>query len=176
MLISLVAAMDQNGVIGAEGALPWRLPDDMRRFREITWGKPVVMGRKTYESLPERFRPLPGRRNIVLTRQAGYAAPGCTRVHSVEAALEAAGDAPEVMVIGGAELYAQLLPRAGRIYLTLVDGAFAGDAYFPPLDWGAWRIVQREPHPPDTRHAHAFTFLILERVAEEAATDRREHG
>lgn len=162
-MISLVVAMDRGRVIGVDNGLPWRLPDDMQRFREITYGKPVIMGRKTYESIPARFRPLPGRHNIVLTRQKEFDAPGCTVVGSVEAALAAAGGVDEVMIIGGAELYAALLPWADRIYLTLVEGTFTGDAFFPQLDWAAWREISREFHPADERHAHAFMFLVLER-------------
>ncbi|MCA9973391.1 MAG: dihydrofolate reductase [Anaerolineales bacterium] len=162
-LISLVVALDRNGVIGVNGRLPWRLPDDMARFRALTLGKPVVMGRKTYESIPARFRPLPGRHNIVVTRNPAYAAPGATVVSSPEAALAAAGDAPEVMIGGGAALYAAFLPRADRLYLTRVDAAYAGDTFFPPLDPAAWREVAREPHAVDARHAVPFAFVTLVR-------------
>lgn len=155
--------MDRNRVIGLRGRLPWRLPDDMRRFRALTMGKPVLMGRKTYESIPERLRPLSGRHNIVLTRRPDYTAPGCTVVDTIDAGLAAAAGADEVMVIGGATLYEQLLPRADRLYLTLVDAALEGDAYFPPLRPSQWREVQREPHPADARHAYSFTFVVFER-------------
>jgi dihydrofolate reductase len=161
-LISFVVAWDQNGVIGRDGALPWRLPDDMKRFREITMGHPVLMGRKTYESLPAQFRPLPGRWNIVLTHQQGYDAPGCTVVNSLEQALALLADTDEVMVIGGAELFAQLLQRAGRLYLTEVQGEFAGDVTFPALNAAGWQEVAREEHVADERHAVPFSFVILE--------------
>ncbi len=156
--------MDRNRLIGAGNRLPWRLPDDMRRFREITMGKPVLMGRKTYESIPERFRPLPGRTNIVLTRQKDYDAPGCIVVHSLPQALSTASENEELMVIGGALLYEQLLPQADRIYLTQVDGEFEGDVYFPKLDETKWREIEREEHGRDGRHLSPFTFLLLERL------------
>lgn len=127
-------------------------------------GKPVVMGRKTFESIPDRFRPLPGRRNIVLTRSDNYEAEGVTAVHTIEAALAAAGDVEEIVVIGGAELYTQLLPMAGRLYLTLIDAEFVGDAYFPEIDPAQWREIYRQEHPADDRHDYPFTWLILERT------------
>lgn len=171
--ISFVVAIDKNRVIGANGRLPWRLPDDMRRFRELTMGKPVLMGRKTYESIPQRFRPLPGRHNIVLTRSRDYAAPGCTVVHTVEAGVAAATGAEELMVIGGASLYTALLPRADRLYLTLVEAEVEGDTHFPPIRPSAWREVARKAHPADERHAYPFTFVVLERrqSASESASD-----
>ncbi len=162
-LISFVVALDEGRVIGRDGALPWRLPDDMLRFREITMGHPVLMGRKTYESLPERFRPLPGRENIIVTRQRGYEAPGCRVVHSVAEAVERLQDREEVMVIGGAQIFAQLLPQADRLYLTLVHGRHEGDVFFPLLDPDEWQEVSREEHTADERHATAFSFVILER-------------
>ncbi|HFQ93832.1 MAG TPA: dihydrofolate reductase [Anaerolineae bacterium] len=161
--ISLIAAMDRNRLIGAAGRIPWHLPDDMRWFVEQTMGKPVIMGRKTYDSIPPRFKPLKGRHNIILTRQPDYAAAGCTVVHSPEAALAAAGDAPEIIIGGGAALYRHFLPQAGRLYLTLVDGEFSGDVYFPPYDPAAWQETFRQPHPADDRHPPPFTWLILER-------------
>ena len=161
--ISLIVAMDKNRAIGVNGRIPWRLPDDMRRFRELTMGKPVVMGRKTYESIPARFRPLPGRHNIVVTRNELYAAPGATVVHSVPAALAAAGDVSEIMIGGGATLYEALLPQADCIYLTIVDGEFGGDTWLPPFAEGAWQEVAREHHAADAQHAYPFTFLTLVR-------------
>ena len=161
--ISFVVAMDRNGLIGAGDSLPWHLPDDMRRFRQVTMGKPVLMGRKTYESIPNRFRPLAGRTNIILTRQMDYDAPGCIIIHSLPQALKAAAEYEDLMVIGGAQLYEQLLPQADRIYLTLVDGEFEGDVYFPELDWDAWRVVEREKHSRDGRHPVPFVFILLER-------------
>ncbi len=156
--------MDENGVIGVNGRIPWRLPDDMKWFRDVTMGKPVIMGRKTYESIPSRFRPLPGRHNIVVTRQPTYAAPGATVVHSMEEALQAAGDVDEIIIGGGGELYRLLLPQADRLYLTQVDGQFAGDAVFPQWNPANWQEQFRQHHPADERHPFAFTWLILERV------------
>lgn len=162
--ISLIVAMDKNRLIGANGRLPWHLPDDMKWFREQTMGKPVIMGRKTFESIPERFRPLPGRHNIVLTHRRDYAAEGVTVVHTIEAALTAAGDVAEIVVIGGAELYTQLLPQADRLYLTQIDAEFDGDAYFPEFDLAVWHEIYRQEHLADDRHDYAFTWLIWERL------------
>ena len=160
-MISLIVAMDRNRLIGRGNALPWHLPADLAHFKSITMGKPIVMGRKTYESIG---RPLPGRHNIVISRNPDFSAPGCTVVASVDAALAAAGDVPEIMVIGGAQLYAELLPRAQRIYLTRVDAVFEGDAWFPALDARVWRECQHAEHAPDDRNPHAYAFLVLERV------------
>jgi len=162
-ILAMVVAMDRNRLIGADNGLPWRLPDDMQWFVQHTIGKPVIMGRKTYESIPAKFRPLKGRHNIVLTRDPSYEAPGATVVHSVEAALAAAGDVAEIIVGGGANLYAQLLPQTARLYLTLVEAELAGDAYFPEIEFSDWREIYREKHPADDRHNFAFTWLILER-------------
>ncbi|GIK56681.1 MAG: dihydrofolate reductase [Chloroflexi bacterium] len=163
MIISLIVAMDHNGLIGANNGLPWRLPDDMRWFVEQTMGKPVIMGRKTYDSIPAKFKPLRGRHNIIVTRNPHYEAPGCTIAHSLPAALVAAGDVPEAIIGGGAQIYAEALPLTRRLYLTLVDGEFHGDAYFPAIDPGEWREIWRQVHEPDGRHAHRFTWLIWER-------------
>jgi dihydrofolate reductase len=164
-IISFVVAMDRNRLIGADGRLPWRLPDDMKHFRQVTMGKPVLMGRKTYESIPDRFRPLSGRTNIILTRQVGYDAPDCLVVHSLAEAVTAGAGQSELMVIGGAQLYEQLLPMANRLYLTLVDGEFKGDVFFPCLDMTQWREVSRQDHGRDDRHPVPFTFLLLERLS-----------
>lgn len=161
--ISFVAALAENRVIGVDGRLPWHLPADMRRFRELTMGFPVLMGRKTYESIPPRFRPLPGRKNIVLTRQANYEAPGCTVVHSLAEAWAQLSGAEEVMVIGGAALFAALLPAADCLHLTLVQAHFDGDVLFPQLEPGVWCEAEREDHPADTEHAVPFAFVTLER-------------
>lgn len=161
--LAMVVAMDKNCLIGVGNGLPWRLPDDMVWFVQQTMGKPVIMGCKTYESIPAKFRPLKGRHNIVLTRDRSYDAPGATIVHSVEDALAAAGDVEEIIIGGGANLYAQLLPQTTRLYLTLVDAELEGDAYFPEIEWSAWRETFRQDHPADERHTFAFTWLILER-------------
>lgn len=161
MRMSLIVAMAANRVIGRDNRLPWHLPADLKHFRRLTLGKPVLMGRRTWESIG---RPLPERTNIVITRDADYSAPGCVVVHSLEAALRAAGHHPEVMVIGGAELYRQALPQAGRIYLTEVHGNFEGDTFFPGLQAGAWREVERTDFEPDEKNSHAYSFVTLERV------------
>lgn len=155
--------MDSSRLIGKDGRLPWHLPDDMKWFKDVTMGKPVIMGRKTYESIPDRFRPLSGRHNIVVTRNRAYRAEGATVGHSVEEALAAAGDVEEVMVAGGASLYQALLPRADRLYLTLVQGSFEGDVYFPEFDVTAWNETWRRDHEADDRHPYPFSWLILER-------------
>lgn len=159
--ISIVVARARNGVIGAGGRLPWSLPADLRHFRGVTMGKPVIMGRRTWESLG---RALPGRRNIVVTRQRGYAAPGAEVAPSWEAALALAGAVPEIMVIGGADLYRAALPHADRILLTEVDADVEGDVVFPELDRAAWVEVAREWCNADERHAWAYAFVTLDRV------------
>jgi dihydrofolate reductase len=160
--VSLVVATDQRGAIGRAGGLPWHLPDDLRRFKALTLGKPVIMGRKTWDSIG---RPLPGRHNVVITRQAGLDLPGATVVASLEDALTAAGDVPEVCVIGGAEVFGQALPQVDVVHLTRVHATVAADTYLPPLDDAAWEEVAREEHAADERHAHAFSFIELRRRA-----------
>jgi len=147
-------------VIGRDNALPWHLPEDLKRFKRLTMGKPMVMGRRTFESIG---KPLPGRLNIVVTRDTNYRREGVTVVHDVDGALRAAGDAPEVMVIGGAELFRALLPRAGRIHLTRVHGNIEGDVMWPALDERDWAVVERETHAADERHAYAMTFEVWEK-------------
>jgi dihydrofolate reductase len=159
-LISLIVAMAQNGVIGRANALPWRLPEDLRRFRAFTLGKPVLMGRKTFESIG---RPLPGRINLVLTRDRGWGAAGVIVVHSVEEALVQAGASEELVAIGGAEIYRLVLPFARRIYLTHVHADVPGDTYFPDFDPTQWADVEYSTHPADGEHAYPVTFVTLER-------------
>jgi dihydrofolate reductase len=166
-LVSLVVATDQRGAIGRAGGLPWHLPDDLRRFKALTLGKPVVMGRKTWDSIG---RPLPGRHNLVITRQAGLDLPGATVVASLEEALAAAGDVPEVCVIGGAEIFRQALPQIDVVHLTRVHATVAADTYLPPFDAAAWDEVAHEEHAADERHAHAFSFIELRRRASPGAT------
>ena len=160
MIISMIAALARNGVIGKEMGLPWRLPSDLKRFKSITMGKPIIMGRRTHESIG---RPLPGRRNIVVTRNRRFRAQGCTVVYSVDAALEAATGSEEVVIIGGAELYRQLFPRAERLYLTLIDREFDGDTYFPEFDRSEWTEVLAESVEPSKDTPHPYQFVILER-------------
>lgn len=162
--IAYVVAMDDNRLIGRNNDLPWRLPDDMKWFREKTMGKPCVMGRKTYDSLPPRFRPLPGRLNIVVTGNPDYNAPGATVVHSVEEALQAAGNVDEIIIVGGAILFHKLMPLVDRLYLTRVHGTSEGDVFFPAYDTSQWRVTFQEEHPADERHAYAFTWYILDRI------------
>lgn len=163
-MISLIVAMDRNRLIGANGRLPWHLPDDMKWFREQTMGKPVIMGRKTYESLPDRFRPLPGRHNIVLTHNYYFRTKGATVVHSIKGAFAAAGNADELMIIGGASLYGQLLPQASRLYLTLIDAEIEGDAYFPEINPAEWTELSRVVHQKDERHHYSFSWVVLQRL------------
>jgi len=163
--IAIVVAMTNNRVIGRDNRLPWHLPADLRHFRQVTVGKPILMGRKTYESIG---RPLPERTNIVVTRDRCYEAPGCIVVHSIESALNAAGDCEEVMVIGGSDFYRQLLPKADRIYLTLVHAEFEGDARFPEIDERTWREVERMDCAPDEKNPWPYSFIRLERVTPHA--------
>ena len=158
--IAFVVAFDRNKVIGKDGGLPWRLPDDMRHVREITTGKPLIMGRRTYASIG---RPLSGRTNIVLTRDPAFHQEGVLTARTPEEALALAGDVPEVIVFGGAEVFRQFLPIADRIYLTQVDADVGGDTYF---DFGGtdWRVIENTPHPADERHPYPFSFLTLDRI------------
>jgi len=160
-LISLIWAMDENRLIGRDNGLPWQLPADMAWFRQQTMGKPVLMGRKTFESIG---RPLPGRLNLVLSRQSIEIA-GCTVVHTLDEAVAAAGDAAELMVMGGAEVYAMTLPHADRLYVTEVAGRFEGDAWFPEFDMGEWNERFSEQHAADEKNAWPCRFRILERGA-----------
>ena len=152
--------MAQHRVIGRDGSLPWHLPADLKRFRAITMGKPIVMGRRTHESIG---RVLPGRRNVVLSRQRDFVAAGCDVFVSLDVALAALHEASEVMIVGGAALYAEALPRATRLYLTEVDAELAGDVYFPAFERDAWRELECEAHAVDATHAYACKFRVLER-------------
>lgn len=168
MTISIIVAMTPDGLIGREGDLPWRLPADLRRFRRLTMGKPILMGRRTFESLAG---PLDGRLNVVLTRRDDYAPEGVVVAKSLDQALaiaradlDASGE-DEVMILGGSSVFAEALPRADRVCLTLVEGEFEGDTTFPmdrfaPEDW---RLVADEPHPADARNPHPYRFQVFER-------------
>jgi len=160
MQITLVVAMTDNRVIGRDNDLPWRLPDDMRHFVALTRGKPIVMGRRNFESIG---RPLPRRHNIVMTRQPDWSAEGVETVHSVEAAIEAAGEVPELMVIGGADIYAAFLPRADRIELTRVRTELEGDTWLPVFEGPAWARTALTHHPADAEHAWAMDFEVWAR-------------
>jgi len=152
--------MDKNGLIGRGDALPWKLPADLKHFRQLTLHKPVVMGRKTFESIG---KPLPKRLNIVVTHNPDYRVEGCTVLHSTEAALKAAHGYDEVMIIGGASIYAQFLPHAERIYLTRIQASFTGDVYFPDFRMDEWREVERIDCPPDEQNRYPYSFVLLER-------------
>jgi dihydrofolate reductase len=154
MIISLIAAMDKNRLIGRDNGLPWHLPDDFKHFKAVTMGKPVVMGRKTFESIG---KPLPGRKNIVLSR-TGFTADGIVVVTDVEQALNEVGDASEVMVIGGENLYQQMIGRAGHMYLTHVDGEFDGDAWFPEFSLNDWRVASTKQYTADDRNNYSFNI------------------
>lgn len=161
MKLTLIVAVADNGVIGRQNELPWRLPEDLKRFKALTMGKPIIMGRKTFDSIG---KPLAGRTNIVVTRQSNLSLSGCVVVDSLTAALQAAGLAEEVMVIGGGEIYQQALLQAKCIELTEVHAAVDGDARFPALNTQQWREISREDHAADERHAHSYSFVTLERV------------
>ena len=158
--ISLIVARDLNGVIGRDNALPWRLPADLRRFKTLTMGKPMLMGRRTFDSIG---RALPGRLNLVLTRDRAWQAPGTVAVHSLDEAFKEAQGAAELMVIGGAELFKLVLPLAERVYLTDVEATLSGDTRSPDLVPEEWRELERSTRAADADHAHAMTFRTLER-------------
>ncbi len=159
--ISIIAAMAKNRIIGRDRGLPWRLPADLQHFKALTVGKPIIMGRKTWESLPGL---LPERPHIVISSNPDYRASGCSVVHSLDAALVAAGDVAEIMVVGGAQIYAQALPLAQRIYLTLVHTEVEGDTMFPEFDLDGWQELEREWHPADEKNLCPYTFLTLQRL------------
>ena len=157
--ISLIVAMADNRAIGLDNRMPWHLPADLRRFKRLTWGKPIIMGRRTHESIG---RALPGRRNIVLTADRNYLAPGCIVAHSPGQALREA-DAEEAMVIGGEALYREFLSEADRLYLTLIHREFPGDTFFPEWDPKEWREVDREDADEDPESGLRYSFVVLER-------------
>jgi dihydrofolate reductase len=159
--VSLVVAADEEGGIGRDGGLPWHMPADLRHFRALTMGKPVIMGRRTWESIG---RPLPGRRNIVVSRQGDLEIPGCEVVGSLAAALGLVADAPEACVIGGAEMYRLALPGADVVHLTRVHTRVRADTFMPPLHPAEWQEKTREDHAADERHAFPYSFITLERT------------
>jgi dihydrofolate reductase len=172
MKCSLIVAMAKNQTIGIDNTLPWHLPNDLKYFKQVTMAKPIIMGRKTYESIG---RPLPGRTNIVITRQEDYQAPGIVVVNSLQQALDKAEDISffaghdEVMVIGGAEIYQQALIPADRLYITHVHAEVAGDAFFPEVDWNDWQESQRENHQADPegqdkRNPFDYSFVVYDRI------------
>jgi len=161
MLISIIVAASTNNVIGANGDLPWRLPEDLMRFKAVTMGKPMIMGRATFESIGKA---LPGRRSIVMTRQAGFKADGCDVVASPEEAIAVAGGVDELMVIGGGKIYELFLPMAGSIYITRVQANIEGDTFFPELDSGDWQVVESESFPADGGREYGFDIEVWERL------------
>ena len=164
MEISLIWAMAENRVIGHKNKLPWRLPADLAYFKKVTLGKPIIMGRKTFESFGAK--PLPKRLNIIISRDKHYQADGCIVVDNIDAAIAAAGDVEEVMIIGGASFYEQMLPRADRLYLTNVDAEFDADAWFPEISRNLWAESFNEYHQADRDNNFSYTFSILDRVVQ----------
>ncbi len=164
MKLSLVVAMDKNRVIGIDGGLPWHLSSDLKYFRDITMGKPIIMGRKTHESIG---RPLPGRRNIVVTRNKSFEAEGCDVVTSLDAALELIADEPEAMMIGGASLYLDTLPVADQLYMTEVHAEVQGDTWFPEIDPEQWQELSRTSFLANEKNDHDYSFVVYERLDQE---------
>lgn len=167
MIISIIAALGKNNCIGKNNSLPWNLPADLQHFKDLTKGKPIVMGSRTFESIG---KPLPQRENIVLTKDPAYQAPGCKITHSIEQAIQLAEQSEmgrvsgEVMICGGESVYKQFLTVARRMYLTFIDGDFDGDAYFPEFDKTEWKETQREAHQADEQNPYDYTFVIFEKV------------
>ncbi|MET0067520.1 MAG: dihydrofolate reductase [Candidatus Thiodiazotropha sp.] len=159
-MISLIAAMARNGVIGRDNRLPWHLPVDLQHFKALTLGKPMVMGRRTWESLPGL---LPGRRHVVVSRNPDFQAEGADRVSSLDEAMRLLQGTPEIMIVGGAQLYTAILPNADRLYLTRVEAELNGDAVFPEIDWNQWQETSRESRPADEKNPYDCTFLTYER-------------
>ncbi|KPJ67701.1 MAG: hypothetical protein AMJ43_03440 [Coxiella sp. DG_40] len=160
MQISIIAGMADDRLIGVDNRLPWHLSADLRRFKAITMGKPIVMGRKTHESIG---KPLPGRRNIVISRDEDFKSAGCEVYHSLQEAFEALKESEEVMIIGGAEIYKQTLPLANKMYLTFIHHHFEGDKYFPKWNAEEWREVEHADYPADEKNPYPYSFVTLER-------------
>jgi dihydrofolate reductase len=158
---SLIVAMSENRVIGREGSLPWHLPADLKHFKETTMGHPIVMGRRNYEDIG---RPLPGRQNIVLSRQEDYTADGCSVIHAPEELEAVVPDGSEVMIIGGADIYELFFPKVTRMYLTLVHAEIEGDIYFPAFGVGKWKETSRKFHEADEANRYDYTFVTMERT------------
>ncbi|HSW68793.1 MAG TPA: dihydrofolate reductase [Gammaproteobacteria bacterium] len=162
MRITFVVAMAENRAIGNNNQLPWHLPADLQHFKQITLGKPILMGRKTFQSIG---RPLPGRTNIIITQDENFKAENCIIVHSIESALATAKDQPELCVIGGAELFRQMLPFTKQIYLTLIHHDFSADTFFPELNAMEWKEIARTDHFADEKNIYSYSFLTLERIS-----------
>jgi dihydrofolate reductase len=161
MKLSIIVAMDRNRVIGKGDALPWHISEDLKHFKKITMGKPIIMGRKTHESIG---RPLPGRENIILTRDTNYQAEGCTVLNSLDAIFEHCKDIEEVMITGGAEIYKLAFELVSNLYLTEVHTEVEGDTYFPEFDRSEWQEVSREDHKADEKNEYDYSFLMLQRA------------
>ena len=159
-MISLIAAMGGNRVIGNNNSMPWRLPKDLAYFKKLTLGNTVVMGRKTFESIG---KPLAGRKNIILTRDKGYTREGCLVVHSIEEALKEIKDEQESFIIGGGEIYSIFLPYANKLYITYIDHEFQGDTYFPEIDYGEWEVISRTPGEKNRDNSYSYYFEVYER-------------
>jgi len=159
-MITMIAAAAENNALGKENDLVWHLPDDFKRFKQLTSGHHIIMGRKTFESFP---KPLPNRTHIVITRQKDYKPEGCVVVHSIKEALSLAKEDPQPFIIGGGEIYTLALPFADRIELTRVHGTFEADAFFPEFDPSLWKLVSSEFHPADERHKFAFTYQTFDK-------------
>jgi len=166
MIISMIAAVAENLVIGRDNDLVWRLPDDMKYFMETTQQHHVIMGRRNYESIPHKFRPLPRRVNIIVTQQDDYQAPDCLITNSIDSALELArkSNQEEVFIIGGGQIYAQAIDQADRLYITEIKASFEGDTFFPEIDPAEWQEISRQHHGKDEKHDHEFDFVIYERI------------
>ncbi len=159
MIISLIAALDKNRLIGSDNSMPWHLPADFKHFKSVTMGKPIIMGRKTFESIG---RPLPGRLNVVISR-SGFSADGVTSVSSIDAALSAVKNADEVMIVGGANIYEQMMDKADRMYLTHVDANCEGDAWFPEFNLADWKIVSEKMISADEKNNFNFSIITYQR-------------
>ena len=166
MIISMIAAHSENWVIGKNNDLPWSLPDDMKYFMQTTKGHHTIMGRKNYDSIPDKFKPLPNRTNIVITHQTAFRAPGCLVVNSLERGLEIAqqNGEPEAFIIGGSEIYKLGLPFADKLYLTEIHAVIEGDALFPTIDRHEWKETSRKKHASDERHKYSFDFVVYEKT------------
>jgi len=160
MVVSIIAAMDRDRLIGNKNQLPWHLPADLAHFKRVTMGKPVIMGRKTFESIG---RALPGRTNIIITRSGDFHADGVVQAHSLQQALGLVSDQDEAMIIGGGSIYQQALPVADRLYLTYVENSFEGDAWFPVFDKGQWRVIAEEQHAADEKNKDDYRFVTYQR-------------
>lgn len=166
MTVSLIAALSKNRVIGKNNDLPWHLPDDMKYFMQTTKGHHTIMGRKNYDSIPEKFRPLPNRTNIIVTRQLDFKAPGCLVVNSLEKGLDIArgNGEREVFIIGGSDIYTLGIPYADRLYLTEIDATIDGDTFFPQVNHSQWKETSRRTHPADERHLYKFDFVVYNKL------------